>query len=65
MNTPDTFEAARKSLMERGDRETGWSVSNKMNLWARLYDGENAHWLLHNLLMYNIFDNLFDTAPPF
>ena len=65
VDTPEFMEAAKKSLIERGDMETGWSMANKMNLWARAMDGDHAHVLLYNLVTHNVYDNLFDTHPPF
>ena len=40
------LDAARASLNDRGDGGTGWSKANKINLWARLGDGNRAHKLL-------------------
>ncbi|MBX7363823.1 glycoside hydrolase N-terminal domain-containing protein [Clostridium chauvoei] len=64
-DTPELFKAARVTMEERGDGGTGWSMANKINLWARLLDGEKAHMLLGNLLKNGTLDNLFDTHPPF
>jgi alpha-L-fucosidase 2 len=64
-STPDFFAAARKSLEVRGDGATGWSLAWKINLWARLRDGDRAHKLLSNLLRDKTLPNLFDTHPPF
>jgi alpha-L-fucosidase 2 len=64
-STPDFFAAARKSLEVRGDGATGWSLAWKINLWARLRDGDRAHKLLTNLLRDKTLPNLFDTHPPF
>lgn len=64
-DTPDLFEAAKVTMIERGYGGTGWSMANKINLWARLLDGEKAHMLLGNLLKNGTLDNLFDTHPPF
>ncbi|GAA0069928.1 hypothetical protein UT300003_14510 [Clostridium sardiniense] len=64
-DTPDLFEAAKVTMKERGDGGTGWSMANKINLWARLLNGEKAHMLLGNLLKNGTLDNLFDTHPPF
>jgi alpha-L-fucosidase 2 len=47
--TPNLFDAARKSLELRGDGGTGWSLAWKINLWARLRDGNHAHRMLGNL----------------
>jgi alpha-L-fucosidase 2 len=62
---PDFFEAARKSLDVRGNGGTGWSLGWKINLWARLRDGDRAHLLFSNLLRDKTLPNLFDTHPPF
>ena len=76
-NTPELAEAARKSLIARGDKSTGWSMGWKINFWARLYDGEHAYKLIADLLtpcalanvdMYNkggTYPNLFCGHPPF
>lgn len=73
--TPDLFAAARKSLELRGDVGTGWSLAWKINLWARLGDGERAYLLLQKALspVYakefagggGVYRNLFDAHPPF
>jgi alpha-L-fucosidase 2 len=48
--TPALADATRKSLERRGDAGTGWSLAWKINLWARLQDGDRAHKLLTMLL---------------
>ena len=75
--TPALAEAARVSLNARGDLSTGWSTAWKINLWARLHDGDRAHKLIGNLLRLvgdtrvnysdggGIYANLFDAHPPF
>lgn len=63
--TPELYEAARKSLIERGDLGKGWSMAWKVNMWARFHDGDKAYVLLGNLLKKMTLDNLFDTHPPF
>jgi alpha-L-fucosidase 2 len=75
--TPQLAEAARVSLNARGDVSTGWSTAWKINLWARLHDGDRAHKLIGNLLRLvgdtridyhdggGVYPNLFDTHPPF
>ncbi len=73
--TPDLFAAAKKSLELRGDVGTGWSLAWKINLWARLHDGDRAHLLLQKALspVYvkefrgggGVYRNLFDAHPPF
>jgi alpha-L-fucosidase 2 len=47
---PGLLEAARRTLEERGDEGTGWSVAWKTGLWARLGDGAAAHRLLGRYL---------------
>jgi alpha-L-fucosidase 2 len=71
----ELFRAARKSLELRGDVGTGWSLAWKINLWARLRDGDRAYMLLQKALspVYarefrgggGIYRNLFDAHPPF
>ena len=77
--TPDLAAAARKTLDARGDASTGWSLAYKLNLWARLGDGDRAHKLLAMMLKPTrangflmggsgaggSYDNLFDAHPPF
>jgi alpha-L-fucosidase 2 len=64
--TPELARAARKSLEIRGDQATGWSLGWKLNLWARLLDGERAYKLLRMLLdPSRTYPNLFDAHPPF
>jgi alpha-L-fucosidase 2 len=74
--TPELFKAARKSLELRGDVGTGWSLAWKINLWARLLDGDHAYLLLEKALTPvnsrnargqagGVYPNLFDAHPPF
>ncbi|WP_169082321.1 glycosyl hydrolase family 95 catalytic domain-containing protein [Paenibacillus sp. PL91] len=65
VDTPDLFAAAKVTLNARGDGGTGWSKANKINLWARLLDGDRAHKLLGEQLKGSTLQNLFDTHPPF
>ena len=58
-------DAAKVTLNYRGDGGTGWSKANKINLWARLYDGDRAYKLLQEQIQNNILENLFNTHPPF
>jgi alpha-L-fucosidase 2 len=74
-NSPEIFEAARNSLVMRGDKSTGWSMGWKVNLWARLLDGNRAYKLIADQLTPAPMDekgqnggtypNLFDAHPPF
>ena len=57
--------AARASLNDRGDGGTGWSKANKINLWARLGDGNRAHKLLAEQLKSSTLPNLWCSHPPF
>lgn len=67
------FNAARQSLVYRGDAATGWSMGWKVNLWARFLDGDHAYVILSNLLkpigkvrgQGGLYPNLFDAHPPF
>ena len=74
--TPELLKAARKTLELRGDVGTGWSLAWKINLWARLLDGEHAYLLLQKALTAvnardsrgqagGVYPNLFDAHPPF
>ena len=75
--TPELAEAARKTLLARGDESTGWSMAWKINFWARLRDGNHAWKLVTDLLrpcvdtktnMVNgggTYPNLFCAHPPF
>jgi alpha-L-fucosidase 2 len=63
--TPELFAAARQSLIHRGDGGTGWSKAWKINLWARLREGDHAYKLLQEALAGNTYPNLFDAHPPF
>ncbi len=74
--TPELFEAARTSLIQRGDISTGWSMGWKVNLWARFLDGNHAYQLIKNQLTPEgvnkgansgggTYPNLFDAHPPF
>ena len=76
--TPELAEAARKTLLMRGDESTGWSMAWKINFWARLHDGDHAFKLLCDLLhpvpITEVVDygagggsypNMFCAHPPF
>ena len=64
-HTPELMTAAINTLNDRGDESTGWSRAYKLNLWARVKDGNRAYSILQGLLRGCTFDNLFDFHPPF
>jgi alpha-L-fucosidase 2 len=77
-STPDLAEAARVALEIKGDESTGWSKAWRINLWARLRDGDRAYKLYRELLSYvppvedaqyggggGTYPNLMDAHPPF
>lgn len=65
------MEAAKQSLLYRGDDATGWSLAWKINYWARFKDGNHAMTLVKMLLKpatdgsAGSYVNLFDAHPPF
>jgi alpha-L-fucosidase 2 len=63
-DTPALAAACAKTLELRGDMSTGWSLAWKINLWAKLHDGDHAHRCLALLLTpERSFPNLFDSCP--
>ena len=79
IETPLMVEAARKTLLRRGDAGTGWSRAWKINFWTRLADGDHAWKVFKGLLepafevkdgIYKMknagsYPNLFCAHPPF
>src|SRR3569623_1600237 len=64
--TPELAAAARRSLEIRGDDATGWGIGWRINLWARLGDGNHAYDVLRRLIHpERSYVNLFDAHPPF
>ena len=77
--TPDLAAASRKTLDIKGDESTGWSKGWRINLWARLQDGNHAYKMYRTLLHYvepsgkytnyskggGTYPNLLDAHPPF
>jgi alpha-L-fucosidase 2 len=72
----DLVAAVKVSLDRRGDNATGWGLGWRLNLWARLHDGQRAYKILRNLLAdaqsgnggrggSGVYSNLFDAHPPF
>ena len=75
---PLLFEAARQTLLQRGDMATGWSIGWKINFWARMQDGNHAYRIIRNMLNIlpndgaigsygngRTYPNLFCAHPPF
>ncbi|RYZ19552.1 MAG: glycoside hydrolase family 95 protein, partial [Sphingobacteriales bacterium] len=50
--SPELSAAARRSLIERGDESTGWSMAWKINWWARLFDGDHAYKILKDAFRF-------------
>lgn len=74
IHSPALFNAARVSLEQRGDPSTGWSMNWKINLWARLLDGNRALKLIGEQIKPansegfengGTYPNMFDAHPPF
>lgn len=80
LKTPELANAAKKTLEIKGDETTGWSKGWRINLWARLWDGNRAYKMFRELLRYvdpdgkkteklrrggGTYPNLFDAHPPF
>jgi alpha-L-fucosidase 2 len=74
--TPEWAAAAKRSMIARGNISTGWSSAWKMNIWARLFEGDRAHDFVRELLKpvtpnapagqrSGIYPNLFGAHPPF
>lgn len=79
LKTPELANASKKTLEIKGDETTGWSKGWRINLWARLWDGNHAYKMFRELLKYvepdggktdyarggGTYPNLFDAHPPF
>ena len=76
--TPELAKACSTTLEIKGDETTGWSKGWRINLWARLWDGNRAYKMYRELLKYvdpdgmngerrggGTYPNLFDAHPPF
>lgn len=72
---PVLTEAAKNSMIYRGDKSTGWSMGWKVNWWARLLDGNQTYKLISDQLSPapeeqtgqngGTYPNLLDAHPPF
>jgi alpha-L-fucosidase 2 len=74
IKTPELFQAAKQSLIYRTDESTGWSMGWKVNLWARLLDGNHAYKLIQDQLHLvtadqrkggGTYPNMLDAHQPF
>ena len=75
ITSPELFNASKTVLIHRGDVSTGWSMGWKVNLWAKLLDGNHAYKLIKDQLSLvekdgwgdrgGTYANLFDAHPPF
>jgi alpha-L-fucosidase 2 len=80
LKTPELANASRQTLEIKGDETTGWSKGWRINLWARLWDGNHAYKMFRELLRYvdpdekktatprrggGTYPNLLDAHPPF
>lgn len=76
--TPELAAACKRTLEIKGDETTGWSKGWRINLWARLRDGEHAYKMYRELLKLKepdkaisysggggTYPNLLDAHPPF
>ncbi|HYD83284.1 MAG TPA: hypothetical protein VEA63_04515, partial [Opitutus sp.] len=74
--TPELMRAVRRTMELRGDEATGWSMGWKVNLWARMMDGDHAYKIIRNFFHLvestevgmtggGLYPNLFDAHPPF
>nr|AEP84398.1 glycoside hydrolase family protein [bacterium enrichment culture clone g13] len=77
LHSPELFSAARVTMEQRGDPSTGWSMNWKINIWARLLDGDRAFKLMRDQIKPAMtldgtvnesggtYPNMFDAHPPF
>lgn len=73
----ELLQAAKKSLLLRGDGGTGWSLAWKIPMWARLEDGAHAGLMMKKIFHLvapeiqtafhggGLYPNLFCAHPPF
>ena len=80
LTQPALQQAAEQTLIQKGDETTGWSTGWRINLWARLKNGEKAYQMYRKLLTFTdaqddkrpgtrhaggTYANLMDAHPPF
>lgn len=72
---PELFQGAKNTLIQRGDPSTGWSMNWKINLWARMLNGNHAYKLMGDQIKLvgrpdspkggGTYANMLDAHPPF
>jgi alpha-L-fucosidase 2 len=68
VKTPELAKAAAVSLEARGvngDSCREWAFAWRMSIWARLAQGDKAHFMYENLFQHGMLPNLFCSHPPF
>ena len=80
MKSEKLLRACEQTLIQKGDETTGWSTGWRINLWARLKNGEKAYQIYRKLLTPvapegggapnyvrggGTYPNLLDAHPPF
>lgn len=76
--TPKLADAVRKSLQLRTNEGTGWAITWRINLWARMQNSERAYDAVKKLMRFvgkestinyrgggGVYANLFGAHPPF
>jgi alpha-L-fucosidase 2 len=63
--TPTFAEAAKVSVIARGNGRTGWSKVFKSCVFGRLLEAEHAYRLLSDVILTKTHANLWTTHPPF
>ena len=76
-SSPRWFAAAERLMRTRGNDATGWGIAWKVNVWARLKNGEEAKDCLDKAMRLvetpafsyggggGLYANLLDAHPPF
>jgi len=74
------LKACEQTLIQKGDKTTGWSTGWRISLWARLHKADQAYHIYQKLLTYvspddykgpdrrhsgGTYPNLMDAHPPF
>ena len=79
-NPENILKACEQTLIQKGDKTTGWSTGWRISLWARLHKADQAYHIYQKLLTYvspdnykgpdrrhsgGTYPNLMDAHPPF